>query len=83
MIERSMMSLISWLFETQEIRSVLGSVLSDNPYAMIVNRAVGFTYSGSKRQELDDGRLSRDIVLTRGEWEELRLKWWDHSRSSE
>jgi hypothetical protein len=76
LIERSMMALISWLFQNFKIDSVTGSVLSDNPFAMIVNRAVGFEYMNNNKQILPDGRYSRDIVLTRKNWNVKKTTWW-------
>jgi len=69
LMERSMWALISWLFENRDIDDVRGSVLSDNPFAMMVNKAVGFEYVCETRNILEDGRFSRDIILTRERWE--------------
>jgi RimJ/RimL family protein N-acetyltransferase len=76
LIERAMMALVSWLFQNLEIDSVTGSVLSDNPFAMIVNRAVGFEYLNDNKQTLPDGRYSRDIILTREHWNIKKSTWW-------
>lgn len=77
LIERSMMSLISWLFTNLDIENVSGSVLSDNPFAMIVNRAVGFEYTSDNKDVLPDGRYSREIILTREGWESKKKLWWE------
>jgi hypothetical protein len=78
LIERSIMSLISWLFINLDIESVRGSILSDNPFAMIVNKAIGFEYSGLEKNPLPDGRYSRDIILTRTSWEKKSKVWWEN-----
>ena len=77
LIERSMMALISWLFMNFNIDNVTGSILSDNPSAMIVNKAVGLEYKSEEKCKLPDGRYSRDIILTRENWESKKLIWWN------
>ena len=71
LMERSMRALISWLFENHDIDDVRGSVLSDNPFAMMVNKTVGFEYVCETKNILEDGRFSRDIILTRTRWEAI------------
>lgn len=68
LMERAIIALVAWLFENHDIQSVGGSVLSDNPFAMIVNKAAGFVYLDDMKKILPDGRYSRDIILTRETW---------------
>lgn len=74
LMERSMIALTSWLFENLGLDFVTGSILSDNPYAMIVNKAAGFEYVSDKKVRLEDGRFSREIILTRKKWESFLQK---------
>ena len=67
-IETTVLALIDWLFDNFCIKQINGTVLADNPYAIISNRKIGFEFS-KKIMCTETNKEYYNINITRIEWE--------------
>lgn len=67
-IETTVIKLIDWLFDNFFINQVKGSVLADNPYAIMSNKKIGFDFS-EKILCPNTNKKFYNIDITRKEWE--------------
>ena len=67
-IETTVLKLIDWLFDNFSINQVDGTVLADNPYAIMSNKKIGFDFS-EKILCTNTNKEYYNINITRIEWE--------------
>ena len=66
-IETTVIRIIDWLFDNFLINQVCGTVLADNPYAIMSNRKIGFIFS-EKIMCPKTNKEFYNINLTRKKW---------------